>query len=228
MAASLPGALGTAEAGRLDSRVTLLPALGVSGLPAPRPQLGTGSRAPLLPFPRFRPLPSGSLSTHFTHIVWGSPHPGVLGRGTSVLSCMFTRLWMEGERQRQLFAPPSPQVPVLCPESADSHFSWRGLAQLEPGGGSGEPPRPVTPKVLGQHQGQKLDWVQDCRAFNVRLGGNPHTGDIWLPCLFIVHLPAAAQVLELFLSKWRRSDLSGLTLYSPDAAFWVSSTLTPP
>ena len=55
----------------------------------------TGSRAPLLPFPRFR-LPSGSLSTHLTHIVWGSPHPGVLGRGTSVLSCMFTGCGWKG------------------------------------------------------------------------------------------------------------------------------------
>ena len=36
VAASLPGALGTAEAGRLDSRVTLLLLL---GLPAPSPQL---------------------------------------------------------------------------------------------------------------------------------------------------------------------------------------------
>lgn len=51
VAASLPGALGTAEAGRLDSRVTLLLLLEVPGLPAPSPQLENwiAGSAPVLP-----------------------------------------------------------------------------------------------------------------------------------------------------------------------------------
>lgn len=114
----------------------------------------TGSRAPLLPFPRFR-LPSGSLSTHFTHIVWGSPHPGVLGRGTSVLSCMFTGCGWKG-RDKGSFSLLLLLRFQFYVQNLLILFSWRpGSAGAC--GGSGEPPRPVTPKVLGQHQGQKLD-----------------------------------------------------------------------
>lgn len=78
----------------------------------------TGSRAPLLSFPRFRLL-SVSLSTHlYAHCAGFSASWGVAQRHLCFV-VRVDRLWMEGERQRQLFAPPSPQVPVLCPESAD-------------------------------------------------------------------------------------------------------------
>lgn len=63
VAALLPGALGTTEAGRLEFRVTLLLLLGVLTLLAPWPQLENRIGAPPLPFPRFRLL-SVSLSTH--------------------------------------------------------------------------------------------------------------------------------------------------------------------
>ena len=58
VAASLPGALGTAEAGRLDSRVTLLLLL---GLPAPSPQLenwiaGSAPGLPSVPPPLCVPV----------------------------------------------------------------------------------------------------------------------------------------------------------------------------
>ena len=78
----------------------------------------TGSRAPLLPFTRFHLL-SVSLSTHlYAHCVGFSTSWGVGQRHLCFVVRVY-RLWMEGERQRQLFAPPSHQVPVLCPESAD-------------------------------------------------------------------------------------------------------------
>ena len=47
------------------------------------------------------------------------------------------------------------QVPVLCPESADSVQleAWLSCSLWGPG----EPPLAPDPEVLGQHQGQKLD-----------------------------------------------------------------------
>lgn len=87
VAALLPGALGTTEAGRLDFRVTLLLLLGVLALPAVaaagEQDRGAASALPSVPPPLCVPV-------HLPlRTVWDSPHPGVLGRGTSVLLCMF-------------------------------------------------------------------------------------------------------------------------------------------
>lgn len=54
----------------------------------------------------------------FTHSAGFSASWGV-GQRHLCFTVHVYRLWMEGERQSQLFAPPSPQVPVLCAESAD-------------------------------------------------------------------------------------------------------------
>ena len=116
---SVAASLGTAETGRLDSRVTLLLLLGVPGLPAPRPQLenriaGSAPALPSVPPPVWVPVHPLN-----AHCVGFSASWGVGQRHLCFVVHVY-RLWMEGERQRPLFAPPSPQVPVLCPESADS------------------------------------------------------------------------------------------------------------
>ena len=99
--------------------VTLLLLLGVPGLPAPRPQLenriaGSAPALPSVPPPVWVPVHPLN-----AHCVGFSASWGVGQRHLCFVVHVY-RLWMEGERQRQLFAPPSPQVPVLCPESADS------------------------------------------------------------------------------------------------------------
>ena len=101
------------------SRVTLLLLLGVLALPAPWPQLENTIGAPPLPFPRFRLL-SVSLSTHL-YAQYGILR--ILGCWAEAplfcCACLCLPVVDGREKQRQLFAPPSPQVPVLCPESAD-------------------------------------------------------------------------------------------------------------
>lgn len=88
VAALLPGALGTTEAGRLDFPGHLAATAGGSGssgsvAAAGEHDRGAASALPSVPPPLCVPV-YPPLRT-----VWDSPHPGVLGRGTSVLLCMF-------------------------------------------------------------------------------------------------------------------------------------------